>query len=146
MHRKSTHSKWERRISAGLFLFCCFFLQSNFLASFSSQKHDGNFCLLKDKAFISKDDQSSRKRLFLFLFKQEHNRKLYDFTVSNIAIILLIFCYRFNQNICVERIFDSRLINIFGKTLIEVCSLHLDASFGTFCIQIGQLFAPQLWL
>ena len=33
--------------------------------------------------------------------------------------------------------------NIFGKTLIEVCSLHLYASFGTFCIQIGQLFAPK---
>ena len=33
--------------------------------------------------------------------------------------------------------------NIFGKTLIEVCSLHLYASFGTFCVQIGQLFAPQ---
>ena len=33
--------------------------------------------------------------------------------------------------------------NIFGKTLIEVCSLHLYASFGTFHIQIGQLFASQ---
>ena len=32
-----------------------------------------------------------------------------------------------------------------GKTLIEVCSLHLYASFGTFCIQIGQLFAPLLF-
>ena len=33
--------------------------------------------------------------------------------------------------------------NIFVKTLVEACSLHLYASFGTFCIQIGQLFAPQ---
>ena len=33
--------------------------------------------------------------------------------------------------------------NIFGKILIEVCCLHLYASFGTFCIQIGQLFATQ---
>ena len=33
--------------------------------------------------------------------------------------------------------------DIFGKTLIEVCSLHLYASFGTFCVQIGQSFAPQ---
>ena len=33
--------------------------------------------------------------------------------------------------------------NIFGKTLTEVCSLHLYASFGTFCVQIGQLFASQ---
>ena len=33
--------------------------------------------------------------------------------------------------------------NIFGKTLIEVSSLHLYASFGTFCVQIDQLFAPQ---
>ena len=41
--------------------------------------------------------------------------------------------YRFNQ---IQQ-------NIFGKTLIEVCSLHLYASFGTFCVQIGQIFAPQ---
>ena len=33
--------------------------------------------------------------------------------------------------------------DIFGKILIEVGSLHLYASFGTFCVQIGQLFAPQ---
>ena len=31
----------------------------------------------------------------------------------------------------------------FGKTLIEVGSSHLYASFGTFCIQIDQVFAPQ---
>ena len=29
---------------------------------------------------------------------------------------------------------------IFEKTLIEVCRTHLYASFGTFCVQIGQLF------
>ena len=34
-------------------------------------------------------------------------------------------------------------LNIFGKTLIKVCSLHLYASFGTFCVQIGQLLVPQ---
>ena len=28
-------------------------------------------------------------------------------------------------------------------TVIEVCSPHLCASFGTFCVQIGQLFAAQ---
>ena len=32
---------------------------------------------------------------------------------------------------------------IFEKTLIEVCSPHLYASFGTFCVQIGQLFVAQ---
>ena len=32
--------------------------------------------------------------------------------------------------------------NIFGKTPKKTCSLHLYASFGTFCVQIGQLFAP----
>ena len=31
----------------------------------------------------------------------------------------------------------------FGKTLIEVGSLHVYASFGTFYVQVGQLFAPQ---
>ena len=29
------------------------------------------------------------------------------------------------------------------KTLLEVYSLHLYASFDTFCVQIGQLLAPQ---
>ena len=32
---------------------------------------------------------------------------------------------------------------IFWKILIEVCSLHLYASFGTFCVQIGQSFVSQ---
>ena len=32
--------------------------------------------------------------------------------------------------------------NIFEKTLIEAYSPHLYASFGTFCVQSGQLFAP----
>ena len=31
--------------------------------------------------------------------------------------------------------------NILGKTPIEVWSPHLYASFGAFCVQIGQLFA-----
>ena len=29
---------------------------------------------------------------------------------------------------------------ILKKSLIEVCSSHLHASFGTFCVQIGQFF------
>ena len=33
--------------------------------------------------------------------------------------------------------------NIFGKSLIEVCSPHLHASFVTLCIKIGQLFETQ---
>ena len=33
--------------------------------------------------------------------------------------------------------------NIFGKTLIELCIPHLYASFGTLCVQIGQLFEAQ---
>ena len=33
--------------------------------------------------------------------------------------------------------------NIFGKTLTEVGSPHIYASVGTFCVQIGQLFAAQ---
>ena len=35
--------------------------------------------------------------------------------------------------------------NIFEKTFIEVCSLHLYASFGTFCAQKGLLFEAQ-WI
>ena len=33
--------------------------------------------------------------------------------------------------------------NIFEKTLFEVGSSHLYDSFGTFCVQIGQLFEAQ---
>ena len=33
--------------------------------------------------------------------------------------------------------------NVFDKTLIEFVRSHLCASFGTFCVQIGQLFAAQ---
>ena len=33
--------------------------------------------------------------------------------------------------------------NICEKTLIEVGRAHLYASFGTFCVQIGQLFESQ---
>ena len=33
--------------------------------------------------------------------------------------------------------------NIFIKTLIEFVSLHIYASFGTFCVQIGQFFEAQ---
>ena len=34
-------------------------------------------------------------------------------------------------------------LNISVKTLIEVCILHLYASFGTFCVKIGLLFVSQ---
>ena len=48
---------------------------------------------------------------------------------------------------CTERTFDSRPFmynKIFlKKTLIEFCSLHLYASFGTFCVQIVQFFEAQ---
>ena len=44
--------------------------------------------------------------------------------------------------VCTEHIFDSLpfLYNkpFLKKTLIEFCSPHLYASFGTFCVQIGQ--------
>ena len=33
--------------------------------------------------------------------------------------------------------------NIFEKHLIEVGSLHLHSSFGSFCVQIGQLLEAQ---
>ena len=35
--------------------------------------------------------------------------------------------------------------HIFEKTLIKVCSSHLHASFGTFCVQIGQFFEAR-WI
>ena len=38
---------------------------------------------------------------------------------------------------------DHIQLNIFEKTLIEIGSSHLYASFGTFCVQIGQFFEAQ---
>ena len=50
-------------------------------------------------------------------------------------------------DVCLERIFDSRPFmynEIFlKKTLIEVGSSNLYASFGTFCVRIGHLFEAQ---
>ena len=37
--------------------------------------------------------------------------------------------------VCTEHIFDSRR---------EICSSHIYNSFGTFCVQIGQIFEAQL--
>ena len=48
--------------------------------------------------------------------------------------------------LCTERIFDSRPFmcnKFFEKTLKEVGSSHIYASFGTFWVQIGQLFEAQ---
>ena len=47
--------------------------------------------------------------------------------------------------VCTERVFDSRLLlyNIIfleKKPLIEGCSSHFYASFGTFYAKIGRLF------
>ena len=54
--------------------------------------------------------------------------------------------------VCTEWTFESRPFmyiqkNFFGKTIIEVCTPCLYASFGTLCAQIGQLFEAQfsLW-
>ena len=44
--------------------------------------------------------------------------------------------------VCIEQIFDSRPF-MYNKTILKnsfVGSSHLNASFGTFCVQIGQLF------
>ena len=46
--------------------------------------------------------------------------------------------------VCTERIFDSPTFMynkiLLKKTLVENVTSHLYASFGTFCVQIGQLF------
>ena len=51
------------------------------------------------------------------------------------------------SHVCTEIIFDSRpfMYNkiLLKKTLREVGSSHLYASFGTFWVQIGQLFEAQ---
>ena len=46
--------------------------------------------------------------------------------------------------VCTERIFDSRPF-MYNKMFLKevVGSSHLYASFGTFCVQIGQLFEAQ---
>ena len=57
--------------------------------------------------------------------------------------------FRVITYVCTDRIFDSRLFsvhvqkNIFKQTIIEVCTSHLYASFGIFCVQMGHLFVTQ---
>ena len=48
--------------------------------------------------------------------------------------------YVLNEFLTADR---SCTTNIFEKTFIEVGSSHLYASFGTFFVQIGQLFKVQ---
>ena len=46
-------------------------------------------------------------------------------------------------SICNERIFVQPIVHVqqnILKKLVKVDSSHLNASFGTFCVQIGQLF------
>ena len=45
-----------------------------------------------------------------------------------------------NEFLTADRSFISKY---FQKTLMEVCSSHLYASFGTVCVQIGQYFEAQ---
>ena len=77
-------------------------------------------------------------------------------TYSNFFAFFSVICCPFSSFVirwltygCNERIFDSPPFiynKIFlKKTLVEVCSPHLYASFGTFCAQIGQLFEAQ-WI
>ena len=50
----------------------------------------------------------------------------------------------FSTYVCTERQPTVHVQqNTFEKTLIEVGSSHLYASFGTFCVQIGQLVEAQ---
>ena len=50
--------------------------------------------------------------------------------------------------VCIVRICDSRKFmynkSFLKKLLKEVGSSHIYASFGIFCVQIGQLFEAQL--
>ena len=49
------------------------------------------------------------------------------------------YSYRFNQNKPTDHVQQ----NSFEKTLVEVCSPNIYASFDTFCVQIDQLLAAQ---
>ena len=74
------------------------------------------------------------------------------------CLMLSIAIYRINQNkpsgsygpgynvriwndFCQPNVHEQQIS--FKKTRIEDCIPHLYASFGTFCVQIGQLFAAQ---
>ena len=59
-----------------------------------------------------------------------------------LSLINIFFCFR-TAYIAISVFLTadcSCTTNYFWKTLIEVGSSHLYASFGTFCVQIGQLF------
>ena len=90
---------------------------------------------------------------FYFFMDAQWPTKYSDFTLNlfNIAHILafpfsllfafsIIFRYVLNEFLTVDR---SCITKYFWKTLIEAGSSHLYSSFGTFCVQIGQLFEAQ---
>ena len=65
---------------------------------------------------------------------------LYMYTDSQKHESTLLHVYVLNQSLIADRYVQT---NIFEKTLLKVCSSHLSASFGTFCVQIDQLFEAQ---
>ena len=51
------------------------------------------------------------------------------------------------QYVCTERIFDNQEFvcnkNVLKNLFVIIYCSHIYASFGTFCVQIGQLFTTQ---
>ena len=60
------------------------------------------------------------------------------YSIVNVCTYLLLMYW---TNFCQPTVRVQQ--NIFEKTLIEVGSPHIYASFGTFHVQIGQLFEAQ---
>ena len=51
------------------------------------------------------------------------------------------YTYVMNEFLTADQACDTVWHKLFGKTLLELLSAHFYASFGTFCVKIGQIFA-----
>ena len=97
---------------------------------------------------------ASIMKVTYFIFKSESIQGYLSYSFSHARFFYSVTTYRFNQKkgpgynilrmywtiIWQPTVFVQ---DIFEKTLLEVCSPHLYASFGTFCVQIGQSFEAQ---
>ena len=70
----------------------------------------------------------------------EKHTALHEANTGHVLVVCALYYHPFSTDSYLK---VSVLKIIFEKTLIEVGSPHLYASFGTFCVQIGQLFAAQ---
>ena len=98
----------------------------------------------KKRSRLKYENQSFKINAGYFLILQQNwmFRKLLDIPTESRKKRNLAYSIRmYWTNVWPPTVHEQQ--NISGKSLIEVGNTHLYASFGTFCVQIGQLFESQ---